>query len=82
MNFEEFVLNGRIGGVFQDFIEDFNNALSFGVKNIDLVTERYGKSGSITGMELRKYLTENIDFFFDNEKKKAMDLFLDLLKRT
>jgi len=24
MNFEEFVLNGRIGGVFQDFIEDFN----------------------------------------------------------
>jgi chorismate dehydratase len=65
-----------------DFIEDFNNALSFGVKNIDLVTERYGRSGSITGMELRKYLTENIDFFFDNEKKKAMDLFLDLLKRT
>jgi chorismate dehydratase len=52
-----------------DFIEDFNNALSFGVKNIDLVTERYGKRGSITGMELRKYLTENIDFFFDNEKK-------------
>jgi len=64
-----------------DFVEDFNNALSLGVKNIDLVTERYGKSGSITGMELRKYLTENIDFLLDNEKKKAMSLFLDLLKR-
>jgi chorismate dehydratase len=63
-----------------DFIEDFNNALSFGVRNIDLVTERYGKRGSITGIELRKYLTENIDFHFDNEKRKAMGLFLDLLK--
>ena len=64
-----------------DFIGDFNNALALGVNNIDLVTEWYGKSGSITGMELKKYLTENIDFFFDDEKKKAMGLFLDLLKR-
>jgi chorismate dehydratase len=64
-----------------DFIEDFNNALSLGVKNIDLVTERFGKSGSIQGAELRKYLTENIDFHLNDEKKKAMSLFLDLLKK-
>lgn len=64
-----------------DFVNEFNNALKLGVKNIDLVTERYGKSGPITGSELRKYLTENIDFSLNNEKKKAMNLFLDLLKK-
>jgi chorismate dehydratase len=63
------------------FIDDFNNALSLGVENIDLVTDRYGRSGSITGTELRKYLTENIDFHLNTEKKKAMSLFLDLLKK-
>lgn len=63
-----------------EFIEDFNNALSVGVRNIDLVTERFGISGSITGMELRKYLTENIDFCLDDKKKQALNLFLDLLK--
>lgn len=64
-----------------DFVEEFNNALTLGVKNIDLVTERYGKNGPITGSELRKYLTENIDFSLNSEKKKAMNLFLDLLKK-
>jgi chorismate dehydratase len=64
-----------------DFIEDFNDALSLGVKNIDLVADRFGNSGSITGAELIAYLTENIDFPLDNEKKKAMNLFLDLLKK-
>jgi chorismate dehydratase len=63
-----------------DFVEDFNNALSLGVQNIDLVTERFSKVGSIKGTELRKYLTENIDFVLDINKRKAMTLFLDLLK--
>jgi chorismate dehydratase len=63
-----------------DFTEDFNKALSYGVKNIDMVVDWIGNSGSITGAELRKYLTENIDFLLDDSKKKAMDLFLDLQK--
>ena len=63
-----------------EFTEDFNNALSYGVNNIDLVVERFGKTGAITGTDLRKYLTENIDFILDTNKRKAMDLFLDLQK--
>jgi chorismate dehydratase len=65
-----------------DFIEDFNDALSLGVKNIDLVADRFGKSGSITGTELIDYLTVNIDYPLNDEKKKAMNLFLDLLKKV
>jgi chorismate dehydratase len=63
-----------------EFEADFNNALSLGVNNIDRVAERFRKSGSITGSELRKYLTENIDFFLDNKKKEAMSLFFEYLK--
>ena len=60
----------------EEFIEDFNKALKSGVMNIDSVVKRFGKTGTITGEELRKYLTVNIDFDFDEEKKKALDLFL------
>jgi chorismate dehydratase len=63
------------------FLDDFNNALSYGVKNIDLVVERFGNSGTIQGEELRKYLTDNIDFILDNHKKEGMDLFLELQKK-
>jgi chorismate dehydratase len=63
-----------------DFISDFNKALSLGVNSIDKVAERFSESGTISGMELRKYLTENIDFFLDNKKRKAMNLFLEYLK--
>jgi chorismate dehydratase len=64
----------------KDFIADFNDALSLGVSNIDLVAERFGKSGPVKGPELIRYLTENIDFKLDDYKRKAMNLFLDLMK--
>lgn len=64
----------------EDFIADFNDALSLGVSNIDLVAEKYGKTGPVTGPELIRYLTENIDFELDDNKRRAMNLFLDLMK--
>lgn len=63
------------------FIDDFNMALMKGVKNIDAVVRMFGSSGSIRGEELKMYLTKNIDFSFDNEKRKAMDLFLSLMEK-
>jgi chorismate dehydratase len=61
------------------FIEEFNKALRSGVENIDAVVEKFGKTGTITGEVLKVYLTENIDFDLDDEKKKAMKLFLELM---
>lgn len=68
--------NKRIDG---DFIKEFNNALWSGVSNIDAVVEKYGKSGIITGETLKKYLTENIEYDFNDDKKKALGLFLGLM---
>lgn len=64
-----------------EFIQEFNNALGSGVKNINAVVEKFGKSGIITGIDLKKYLTENIDFEFNDEKKKALKLFLELMQK-
>lgn len=66
----------------KEFVKDFNDALGKGVRNIDLVVGKFGKSGLIQGEELKKYLTYNIDFLFDNEKKKGMNLFLSFLKQV
>lgn len=63
----------------KEFIEEFNLALESGVRNIDAVVENFGKTGTITGEVLRKYLTENIDFEFNEEKRKGLELFLELM---
>jgi chorismate dehydratase len=65
----------------QDFISDFNSALKYGVENIDKVVEIFGSTGVITGEALRSYLTLNIDYNFDDEKRKGLKLFLELLKK-
>jgi len=65
----------------KSFVDEFNKALETGVKNIDSVVEKFGKSGSIRGHDLKIYLTENIDFDFNDEKKRGMNLFFELLKK-
>jgi chorismate dehydratase len=64
-----------------DFISEFNQALSLGVRNIEKVVMKFGNTGTIPGDILQKYLTENIDYDFNEEKKKGLDLFLKLLSK-
>jgi chorismate dehydratase len=61
------------------FIMEFNKALQMGVNNIDAVVDKFGQTGIITGETLRTYLNENIDFNFNDEKKKGLRLFLELM---
>jgi chorismate dehydratase len=63
------------------FIREFNNALQLGVNNIDAVVDKFGQTGIITGETLRTYLIENIDFNFNDEKKKGLSLFLELMSQ-
>lgn len=62
-----------------NFIEQFNKALEYGVKNIDKVVEYYGKRGVMPPDVLEYYLTNNIDFILDEEKKVAMNTFFKYL---
>jgi len=63
------------------FIAEFNKALAAGVNNIPAVVEKYGNSGTIRGNDLKKYLTENMNFILNDDKKKAITLFLELLNK-
>jgi chorismate dehydratase len=62
-----------------EFLRDFNAALRWGVENIDKVARDFGKAGVIPEEELRYYLKNNIDYIFDNDKMKGMNLFLEYL---
>ena len=64
----------------EEFIKDFNNALMLGVKNIGAVVKKFGKTGTIRGNDLMNYLTENIDYDLDDDKKKALKMFLELME--
>jgi len=44
--------------------------------NIDAVVKNIGEAGAITGEVLRQYLTENIDYNLNEEKKTGLKLFL------
>jgi chorismate dehydratase len=65
----------------QDFTDEFNRALNLGISNFDKVVESFAETGTIRGDILKKYLTENIDYQLDEEKKKGLELFLDLIKK-
>jgi chorismate dehydratase len=64
----------------KEFVEDFNLALLSGIRNIDAVVEKYDKSGAIKGRDLKEYLTRNIDYDFNEDKKRALNLFLGYIK--
>jgi chorismate dehydratase len=63
----------------KEFLDSFNDALSYGVKNIDEAASFFSGKSVISENELKIYLKTNIDFILDNQKRKAMDLFLKLL---
>lgn len=61
------------------FIIQFNEALAHGVNNIDEAVNQYAQN-SIPKEELANYLTNYISYTLDENKLKAIDLFLGLIK--
>ena len=63
------------------FISEFNNALKNGLDNIDKTLEEFPPS-IISKAEAKKYLTENISYELDEEKKRAMKLFISFADKN
>jgi len=61
----------------KDFIAGFNKALEYGLSKIDMIAEMES-SKSQTVDEIKHYLKNNIDYFFDEKKMKALQMFLRL----
>lgn len=60
-----------------DFISEFNHALKNGLDNINKTLEEFPPS-VVNTAEAKKYLTENISYNFDSQKKKGLELFNEL----
>ncbi len=61
-------------GVDIDSISALNQALSYGIDNIGGAIQEYGYGSTPYAYD---YLTRNIDFLFDAQKKQALELFWD-----
>jgi len=61
----------------EDFIESFNQKNSEGVNNIETVI----KENECDFYDLRTYYTKNISYNLNEEKRKGLRLFLDLLQQ-
>ncbi|MCF8222030.1 MAG: menaquinone biosynthesis protein [Bacteroidales bacterium] len=62
------------------FISRFNKALAHGVNNIDRVVDYYSGTGSMPADVLKDYLNNNIDYYLDDKKKMAMNMFFSYLE--
>ena len=61
-----------------DFVRDFNKALSFGLHNIDAALDVYANASQKE--ELSDYLNNYISYDLDDSKREGMELFLNYLK--
>jgi predicted solute-binding protein len=61
-----------------EFIVEFNEALSFGLHNIDAALDVYADESQKE--ELKNYLTNYISYDLDQDKKEGMELFLKYMK--
>jgi len=73
--FATWVANKQIDEMF---IKSFNAANKLGLDNIDKVV----KEVESPFYDIKKYYTENISYNFDEDKKKALELFLKYLKEV
>lgn len=60
------------------FIEEFDNALRFGVSNINEAIDQMTFSKEFPKAKVRTYLSHGISYMLDHEKMVAMELFLKL----
>jgi chorismate dehydratase len=59
-----------------DFLKAFNGANATGMQHLDEIVA----ANTFPYYDLKKYYTENIKFYFDDEKKKGLNKFLELIK--
>lgn len=60
----------------EQFISDFNQANGAGLENIDRIVA----DTLFTEYDLKKYYTESIHYYIDEEKKKGLNKFLELIQ--
>ena len=64
----------------QNFINEFNNVLQYGVNNIAASIQQDNSVKTNSNFDPLNYLSKKIDYNLDNDKRKALQLFLQKIK--
>jgi len=64
-----------------DFKETFDSALKYGINHLDEVVNYFANNKLPKEVDLKSYLTTNIDYHLDEKKLKAMELFFQYLDK-
>ena len=65
----------------ENFIADFNNVLKKGIDNVQQVVEEDYDVKNLSKKDTITYLTQRIDYRLTDDKRKALNLFLDYIGR-
>ncbi|MDP3557485.1 MAG: menaquinone biosynthesis protein [Bacteroidota bacterium] len=65
----------------QEFIEEFNSVLKFGVENISKAIDEDYNDTTLSREKTIEYLTKRIDYNLNSDKTKALNLFLNYIKQ-
>jgi len=76
--FAAWVANKQID---RDFKETFDSALKYGINHLDEVVNYFANNKLPKEVDLKSYLTTNIDYHLDEKKLKAMELFFQYLDK-
>jgi chorismate dehydratase len=69
---------GRRDVVTPEVVQDFQDSLAFGWKNLDAVASESAASMNLPIGDLRRYFTENIDYHLDDENMKGLTRYYSL----
>ncbi len=65
--------------ISDEFQNEFNRALEYGIDNIAEIVER--EQNNYPNVNINNYFNQNISFIFDEKKKAGMNKFLELAKK-
>jgi chorismate dehydratase len=65
----------------QEFIKEFNSVLKHGIDNVLLAIKEGYNLKSLSKDQTIEYLVKRIDYNLDADKRKALDLFLEYIKK-
>ena len=68
----------RPEAVTKEVVRDFQDSLAFGIKQVKEITEEAAPEMKLPAEELRRYLTQNIDYTLDSENLRGLRRYYDL----
>jgi len=64
--------------VTPELVKDFQDSLAYGLSQLDAIATEAAKELALPALELRRYLSENIDYQLDEESVRGLRLFFAL----